>query len=311
MESALGRRRDRERQGPRVVPGAPLRGRKRSVRGRNRPLPYGRLPPRAQQPLGRLTNARPNPSASRAPSRTCRRDRRPAKAASDRGGLPSCRVDGPVPHGSGAARFRGSRGTQGSARRRGGGEGVQIEDVRLRGHARAAGTHPGDDVLGRVRVVDQPQLDRPRAGGRPAADGWTTMTLAWSQASRQSEMRTGTSARSRAVCAAWSTPGTLGLPQQQSRHTTTRHGTGPPAVSSAGLSGTPRHFPPPGDPPRCRASRRPCVSAGPGAHLLPRTAVARPRSSCHHRWRPVTRPPCGRGSRGRCAREAPPSVRLP
>ncbi|WP_219822142.1 hypothetical protein, partial [Streptomyces sp. Ru62] len=42
----------------------------------------------------------------------------------------------------------------------------------------------------------------------------------------------------------------FGLPQQQSRHTTTRHGAAPvrvaasPAASSAGLSGTPRHSPP-------------------------------------------------------------------
>ncbi|GGS61673.1 hypothetical protein GCM10010206_24710 [Streptomyces cinerochromogenes] len=58
-------------------------------------------------------------------------------------------------------------------------------------------------------------------------------------------MRTGTSARSRAVCAAWS-PVTLGLPQQQSRHTTTRQGTGPPDVSFVGLSGTPVHPSPEG-----------------------------------------------------------------
>ncbi|KOX11130.1 hypothetical protein ADL04_02320 [Streptomyces sp. NRRL B-3648] len=78
---------------------------------------------------------------------------------------------------------------------------------------------------------------------RPAVEGCTTMTFAWSHTSRQSETRTGTSARNRAVCAAWS-PVTLGLPQQQSRHTTTRQGTVASAVCSVRLPGIPRRSPP-------------------------------------------------------------------
>ncbi|WP_432154894.1 histidine phosphatase family protein [Streptomyces tricolor] len=58
-------------RGPPGGPRGPSAVRKRSVRGRNRPLPYGRLPPRAQQPLGRLTEREAEPVRLAGPSRTC------------------------------------------------------------------------------------------------------------------------------------------------------------------------------------------------------------------------------------------------
>ncbi len=49
-----------------------------------------------------------------------------------------------------------------SSRRR---DDVQVKDLRPRGDAGAARTHPGGDVLGRIRVVDQPQPDGSGACG--------------------------------------------------------------------------------------------------------------------------------------------------
>ena len=51
------------------------------------------------------------------------------------------------------------------------GEGVQPEDLRQRCHARTAGPYPGDDVLGRLRVVDEPQPDRAATGGAAGGGG--------------------------------------------------------------------------------------------------------------------------------------------
>lgn len=45
---------------------------------------------------------------------------------------------------------------------------VQVEDLRPRSDAWAARPHPGGDVLGRVRIVDQPQPDGSGAGGTTA-----------------------------------------------------------------------------------------------------------------------------------------------
>ncbi|GAA3117561.1 hypothetical protein GCM10010521_01580 [Streptomyces rameus] len=77
-----------------------------------------------------------------------------------------------------------------------------------------------------------------RIEGRPvAAEGCTTMTLARSQASRQSVTRRS-AAPSRAwrrsrSWAAWSRPGTFGVPQQHPRHTVTVGRTAPgPAVGT-------------------------------------------------------------------------------
>lgn len=91
---------------------------------------------------------------------------------------------------------------------------------------------PGPPVLTQsaMSAVASRSLTRPSQTGRPPAlrpvvAGWTTTTLARSQASRQSVTRTvavppKASHRSRSW-AAWSRPGTFGVPQQQPRHTVT------------------------------------------------------------------------------------------
>ncbi|MGX1479245.1 UNVERIFIED_CONTAM: hypothetical protein RKD50_008053 [Streptomyces canus] len=70
------------------------------------------------------------------------------------------------------------------------------------------------------------QAARPPAR-RPAVEGRTMMTFAWSQGPRQSVVRTwkpcsAAPARSSSNCQAWSVPGFLrASPQQQPRQTTT------------------------------------------------------------------------------------------
>src|SRR5690606_35821588 len=51
------------------------------------------------------------------------------------------------------------------------GERVQVQDVRQGGDAGAAGPYPGDDVLRRRRVVDQPEPHRPASGGTSRGGG--------------------------------------------------------------------------------------------------------------------------------------------
>ncbi len=80
-------------------------------------------------------------------------------------------------------------------------------------------------------VAKPTQVGRPPLR-RPAAEGCTTTTFAWSQGPRQSVVRTvnrppdaSAPARSRASCRTWSMSGNLpGSPQQQPRQTTRAHG---------------------------------------------------------------------------------------
>ncbi len=80
-------------------------------------------------------------------------------------------------------------------------------------------------------VAKPTQVGRPPLR-RPAAEGCTTTTFAWSQGPRQSVVRTvnrppdaSAPARSRASCRAWSMSGNFpGSPQQHPRQTTRAHG---------------------------------------------------------------------------------------
>lgn len=75
---------------------------------------------------------------------------------------------------------------------------------------------------------------------RPSAEGWTTTTLACSQASRHATGRTAATSASEerrsASWAAWSSTGTFGVPQQQPRQTETVQRAGALGACSAAFT---------------------------------------------------------------------------